>query len=172
LRGVCYMLKGNGPRSKPEILNVITKGLDGYIVPFSFGICSVLVLAQFLMTNPTIMHRVDMVSGRMIIVPADNVPAAITSQSAQITLYLSPAVSRPDVQVYINQQLVTNFLKPKLQITVHDGDKVTIVSSTVAGEEYISVDHNDSMLLLPAPGQTFELSPSSPQVSLPIVKFL
>lgn len=156
-------------RFSPLWSEVIEK-IDSWLVPMAFGLLSVLVLAQMVTTLPSIRSKVDQVEGRFTTIPTDVIPSSVAQEQAIITLFLSPDQINSAIGVFNNGKFVANFTSSQLRVTVHEGDRLSIKSSAPATVSVV-VDHNDPNLLLPAPGQTVELTPGQVQVSLPSVQF-
>lgn len=148
----------------------IIDGIDGFLVPISFGLLSMVVLVQLLSTIPVVRSKLDIMEGRFSAVPTQVVPSSVANEQAQLSLRLSPDQTDPGVEVFKNGQLVGDFANSELTVTVHEGDQLTF-RTTQSGTVYVVVDHNDPNLLLPAPGQMVELSPQHPQGSLPAAEF-
>lgn len=156
---------------KSTILHSIINHVDGFLVPISFGLVSMVIFVQVIATIPVVRGKIDSMEGRFSLVPAQVIPASVAQEQAQISLHLSPDQNNSGVQVFNNGKLVGTFMSSILTLSVHEGDKLTFNSPGAAGTVYIVVDHNDPNLLLPAPGQTVELTSQSPSASLPAVQF-
>lgn len=145
--------------------------MDGYLIPVAFGLLCFLIVIQLASRVPLVRSKMDAMSGRFVSVPTDIVPTSVKSSKAVVTLYMSPATSRPDVFAYVNGQVVGNFANSSLQVPVRDGDQVSI-QSFQDGDLVIQVDHNDPKLLVPAPGMVIDVMSAHQLYNLPLVKFI
>lgn len=148
----------------------VIDAVDGYLIPISFGLLSMVILVQLFSTIPTIRAKLDTMEGRFSAVPAEVIPSSVNQEQTQISLHLSPNQTDPGVQVFNNSKFVGTFTSPELTLTVREGDRISLQTQQT-GTVYITVDHNDPNLLLPAPGQTIELSPQQQTASFPAVQF-
>ncbi len=156
--------------SKIYLLGKLTAYIDGWLVPFAFGTLSVLIGAQMITSIQPVRAYVDEVEGRFIEEPASVIPQSVNHETANLSLFLSPTVARPDIKVILNGRVLARFLTAQLTIAVHEGDSVQFESSG-HGLAYISTESDNSSLLVPAPGQTFAVSSDEPVVFLPKVVF-
>lgn len=157
--------------SQRKLLRELTERIDRWIVPVAFGTLSVLVAAQALTAFGPIRTYVDKIEGRFFQAPAVVIPSSVDSEKASLNLYLSPATPRPDVVVLLNGKQLSRFAATtELTVVVREGDKLQIASNGT-GKVYISVDDDNPNLLLPAPGQTFEITNDNAAVNLPTVTF-
>jgi hypothetical protein len=157
--------------SNHKLLGELTDRIDRWIVPVAFGTLSVLVSAQLLTSFGPIRAYVDRVEGRFYQQPAAVIPSSVGSETASLNLYLSPATQRPDVAVILNGKPIARFVtSTELTVVVREGDKLQ-VESNGQGIVYVSVDDDNENLLLPAPGQTFEITQDTSVINLPTVTF-
>lgn len=148
--------------------------LDGFLVPVSFGVLAVLVLAQSATAIPAVRQGVDRIEGRFVTYPSSQAYLSQAEQSAVIKLYLSPDNSQSNVQVNIlvNGSIVGHLRHGSLAVKVQSGDKLSFVGQNLQQTVDISVDHNNPALLRPAPGRTVVLSPQQSEATLAPVQFL
>ncbi|MDQ0188481.1 hypothetical protein JI721_16175 [Alicyclobacillus cycloheptanicus] len=149
-----------------------TEWVDRMLVPSAFGVLSVLVGVQMLTAIPAVRHHVDALAGRFVQVTPAAASSAGGSESASITLYLSPDTGpRPDVRVLVNGKYAGSFTSPSLHLTVHPNDQIEFVRSKTGGAVDIEVDDNDPNLAYPLPGMSYSLTKDDPSLDLPNVRF-
>ncbi|MCL6592744.1 MAG: hypothetical protein K6T31_02095 [Alicyclobacillus sp.] len=144
--------------------------LDRYLGAVAWGFVTTLVLVQAVTYIPWVRHTLDRSAGRLVQVPTEVVPATVQSRQASVTLYLEPAVARPDVVVALNGKPVGRFDAPQLSVTVHEGDTLQVCLQA-PGQVTVDVEHNDADLVWPAPGMTLTLEQPGEWVSFPKAEF-
>lgn len=148
----------------------VVRTVDGWLVPSAFGVFTVLVVVQIVTAVPAVRAAVDTASGRFVLAPVSaTVPYA--ARAASISLYLSPTNARPDVYALINGQYAGNFLTGVLKLTVHPGDRLTLVCAPNLGTVQVSVDDNDPYLVYPLPGMSYTLTQKRTRIDLPRIQF-
>lgn len=147
-----------------------TQHIDDYLPSITFGIFTVLVIAQFFSLNPIVRARLDTLEGRFVSQPVNVVPNSVLSDVAHLSLNISPNKSYPNIYIELNGEYVANFTKPSITLSVHEGDNLTLQSN---GQQivYVTVDQNDPYLFMPAPGMVFKLDSRHPSVKLPSAAF-
>jgi len=131
--------------------------VDHYLIPIVGGCFSLLILVQLVAAVPSVRSALDNFEGRFVQAAAAMPANHIQNQSATVTLYLSPAESRPDVAVLVNGTAIMNFTEPQILIHVKSGDVISIKSRD-GKAAVVTIDHNNPNLLTPAPGQVVSLT--------------
>ena len=159
-------------QAKKSTWNRLIGEFDNVLIPVALGLLTMTLLVQVAATNPAVQSRLDRLEGRFSAVPTQVIPPTVNSETAAVTLYLSPSTGQhPNVTVSVNGKPVANFTSASAHLNVKEGDRITLTSNDLTGPVYITVDHNDPNLLFPAPGQVVELSPNDPTGQLPSVEF-
>ncbi len=148
----------------------LTERIDSWIIPVAFGTLCVLIGAQLLTSLGPVRSYVDGVEGRFIQEPVSIIPSSVHTQAATLNLYLSPTQARPDIAVILNGKTLARFTTTELTVVVHEGDELTL-QTLRPGAASVTIDDDNSNLLIPAPGQVFTLSEDASVVSLPRVTF-
>ncbi|MBX5437537.1 MAG: hypothetical protein IRZ33_10030 [Alicyclobacillaceae bacterium] len=144
----------------------VVEAVDNVLIPVAFGLLSTLALAQMAACIPVVRDRLDARAGRLVAVRTE----AGSTAPAIFSMYVSPAVPHPDVEVWVNGQRVADFQRPGVTVTVRDGDRVELRAMNLSGTVWIRIDHDDPGLLSPAPGQVYELTGARSRVLLPTVQ--
>jgi hypothetical protein len=163
---------GTDERTTENLWKNLVEHVDRFLIPVSFGFLTILLLVQVITAFPPIRHSLDLISGEFSQMPTSVIPASVKNETATITLYLAPSeMTHPDVQVFVNGQLVGHFVKSSLVIQCREGDKITL-QTTGVGLVQVSVDHNDPNLLVPAPGQAITIRKPYQPAQLAVVEFV
>lgn len=143
--------------------------IDLYFMPIVGGCLTLLILVQLFTAVPPVRRAIDQFEGRFVAVSA-NEPNAPVGQEATLTLYVSPAETRPDVAVLINGIAVVNFKEPQVLIHVKNDDKIEIKSRD-GKPVVVTIDHNNPNMIVPAPGQTITIGVGQNYAVLAPVRF-
>lgn len=147
------------------------EAIDRWFVPAAFGALTLLVVTQGVTAIPAVRQAIDNRAGRSI-TPALSTAREVTGKSADVTFYVSPAGSRPDIRIMVNGRYEGNLAAGHLTVALHQGDSVRLVAPNTTGRTEISVEDNNPYLVSLFPGMVFSLSTQAPSVALPTVKFL
>jgi hypothetical protein len=162
-------------RDKADFWRNIVNRIDAFLLPVSFGFLTVLVLAQLATTIPTVRRTVDRVEGRFVPYSSASAYTQQAEQSGSIQLYVSPDTKlsqTPPLRVLVDGRPVATLTGAKVTVRVHNGDHIELTATNLHQTAYITVDHNNPAILMPAPGQTVELSPTHLKATFPAVQFL
>lgn len=144
---------------------------DDWFIPMAFGVLTVLLCVQAISLVPQVRAAMDHVEGRFVAQPATAVPTAVKKDTAVVILTASSTQNATGVEVFLDNQSLGDFTTNQMRITVHDGQKIHFVDHS-GKSIYISVDTDNANLLLPAPGQTVELSSATPTAALSSAEFI
>lgn len=147
------------------------QAFDNLLIPVAGALLCVLCVAQAVTMMPAARRVVDQTEGRF---SAQSAMTSLTTQRAEVTLYLSPSDTglQPQIIVRSSQTVLGELSAKPLTIEVRDGEEIELERLNASPSSVIvSVEHNNPMLLQPISGWSVTLTQRQSTAAMPTIRF-